>query len=81
MIGAVLEPGPLALVDYRSTTCCRRMWRMSSASGEGSGHTIVLALAVLFAAYMMMGMPGMGHSGGDVQDMDHPPSESTSRGS
>lgn len=39
------------------------------------------ALAVLFVAYMMMGMPGMDHSGGDMREMDHAPSESTGEGS
>lgn len=56
---------------------------MSSATGEGSGRAIALALAVLavlFVAYMMMGMPGMDHSGDDMRDMDHPPSESTGEG-
>ena len=57
---------------------------MSSSANEGFGRAIVLAvvaIAVLFVAYMMMGMPGMDHSGDDMREMDHPPSESTSEGS
>lgn len=57
---------------------------MSSAAAEGSGRAIVLtltALAVLFVAYMMVSMPGMDHSGDDMREMDHPPSESTDQGS
>jgi hypothetical protein len=57
---------------------------MSSAASEGSGRSFVLALgvlAVLFVAYMMMGMPGMDHSGDDMREMDHPSSESTGEGS
>lgn len=56
---------------------------MSPSDTDASGRTIVVGLAVLamlFVAYLLLGMPGMEHSGSDMPEMDHPSSQSTDEG-
>lgn len=56
---------------------------MSASDTEASGRAIVVGLvvlAVLFVAYLLLGMPGMEHSGGETPEMDHPSTQSTNEG-
>jgi len=40
----------------------------------------LVVLAVPFVAYLLLEMPGMEHSGAEMQEMDHPSTQSTNEG-